>query len=550
MSKPNKVTLEIFLSLMIFLISVGVILIIVKEVVFSIDKEDPCPSEYVFNEYGQCVKLNINKSWSTGLPGGVPLTFFDQEGDLFTIIANTTSSDFPGLTEGFKLYKTDENGINTLIGNYEDLLTGYVNTPDGIYVITSKYLGWNEVSFEHEHNIKLSKIDKISGESFTFFTELKYDFPYVDLAQDNAGNFYTNDIVNKTVYKISSGTKIEIAQTEYYPGRVTVDENNNVYIISAIPFSNSGQISKVTSTGIIDNFISFDEGELPTVLKITNSGEAYIATTITLFGYPEDSIIYKVDLNTGVKTEIANVGPNLSLFLEFDSKGNIYVPYLGSSLFDYDLNAKSIARISPSGMVKIINLDANFAFTIAINNQDAIYVASNYSTTTSHNFYNTTISKVTIQTDSIINKTTPVYRFFNRKNGAHLYTISLTERDAVKKLTTEWRYEGVKFYVEENTGVAKIPVYRFWNNAIGAHLYTISDVEKEQIQKTLPQYVYEGVKFYVYPNKSISELVPVYGFFNKQNGAHLYTISENERSTIQYTLPKFNFEGEKFYVFK
>jgi hypothetical protein len=140
-----------------------------------------------------------------------------------------------------------------------------------------------------------------------------------------------------------------------------------------------------------------------------------------------------------------------------------------------------------------------------------------------------------------------VYRFFNYRTGAHLYTTSIIERDTVRNFVDQWLYEGEKYSVELTNEPTTIPVHRFWQSAIGSHLYVTSETEKDTIMANLPVYKYEGVKFYVYETQ-VTDSKPVYRFFNTQNGAHLYTDSETEKQTIISTLPKFSFEGTKFYV--
>lgn len=143
-------------------------------------------------------------------------------------------------------------------------------------------------------------------------------------------------------------------------------------------------------------------------------------------------------------------------------------------------------------------------------------------------------------------QTTPVYRFFNTNRGGHLYTISKHERDTVMALP-QWSYEGPKFRVFiETPGFSDIrPVYRFWNTNTGIHLYTISDDERDTVM-TLPQWNYEGIKFYVY-EVSLLGTIPVYRFFNTHRGGHLYTISRHERDTVM-ELPQWSYEGIAFYV--
>jgi hypothetical protein len=142
-----------------------------------------------------------------------------------------------------------------------------------------------------------------------------------------------------------------------------------------------------------------------------------------------------------------------------------------------------------------------------------------------------------------------VYRFFNLKNGAHLYTISLEERNNIQaNLSATWSYEGEKFKVYDEEVANSKSTHRFFNTKTGAHLYTISETEKTTIMNTLPVFSYEGIKFYVFETKQADTNLSVYRFFNTQNGAHLYTVSEEEKNTIISTLPKFSFEGVKFFV--
>jgi hypothetical protein len=149
----------------------------------------------------------------------------------------------------------------------------------------------------------------------------------------------------------------------------------------------------------------------------------------------------------------------------------------------------------------------------------------------------------------------PVYRFFNNKLGTHLYTADVNEKgdlqatNPLNESSEEWSYEGYKYFVFKDTTTypEAVPVYRFFNTKEGGHVYTTSETEKTTIINTLPKYSFEGVKYYVGAN-SAEGFVPVYRFFNTKTGTHLYTISEAEKSTIISTLPQYSYEGVKFYV--
>jgi hypothetical protein len=141
-----------------------------------------------------------------------------------------------------------------------------------------------------------------------------------------------------------------------------------------------------------------------------------------------------------------------------------------------------------------------------------------------------------------------VYRFFNKKTGSWLYTDSVEEKNAIMMLTTEWSYEGEKFKIiplnaEDTTGT--IPVYRFFNKCIGGHVFTISETEKQSIQG-LSCYLYEGEKFRVYDKSSV-EGINMYRYFDKVKGYHLFTASESEKSAVD-GIVKFSSEGVAFKV--
>ncbi|MBR0377754.1 MAG: Ig domain-containing protein [Lachnospiraceae bacterium] len=68
----------------------------------------------------------------------------------------------------------------------------------------------------------------------------------------------------------------------------------------------------------------------------------------------------------------------------------------------------------------------------------------------------------------------PLYRFYNRKTGDHMYTISETERKALIK--AGWKLEGIACHVPKTSSK---PVYRLYNKSNGDHMFTISNNERK-----------------------------------------------------------------------
>jgi len=95
----------------------------------------------------------------------------------------------------------------------------------------------------------------------------------------------------------------------------------------------------------------------------------------------------------------------------------------------------------------------------------------------------------------------PLYRFFNRKNGSHFYTASVAERDRVKsKLSGTYTFEGVAYNVSSTPVAGSASVYRFYNRRNGSHFYTISVAERDSVRSKLSgTYTYEGAGFYLAP---------------------------------------------------
>ncbi len=159
--------------------------------------------------------------------------------------------------------------------------------------------------------------------------------------------------------------------------------------------------------------------------------------------------------------------------------------------------------------------------------------------------------------------TQAIYRFYNQGSGAHFYTASAEERDMVMATwPTLFTYEGPAFYVYdesvyENTSASGViplpdaPVYRFFNKLNGSHFYTISAQEADRVIAMFPgTFSYDGVGFSAYSEPSeYMPLMPVYRFYNLENGSHFYTISPDEKALVQlYYADLYRFEGVAFYA--
>ncbi len=142
-----------------------------------------------------------------------------------------------------------------------------------------------------------------------------------------------------------------------------------------------------------------------------------------------------------------------------------------------------------------------------------------------------------------------IYRFFNKIQGNHFYTMSSTERDTIiNNLSNTWNYEGITYNAYQNQAYNTTPLYRFFNTNTGFHFYTASSTEKDNIINNLPTWNYEGIAYYIF-SSSQSNSTAVYRFFNKIQGNHFYTTSTTERDNIINNLSgTWDYEGIAYYV--
>ena len=149
----------------------------------------------------------------------------------------------------------------------------------------------------------------------------------------------------------------------------------------------------------------------------------------------------------------------------------------------------------------------------------------------------------------------PVYRFFRTDTQTQFYTTEEVERDSILETLPQYELEGISFIGAPNgeagdplTGTS--PVYRFFNRDTGIHLYTADENERAFVEENLDNYVLEGTPYYGYDTQ-LEGTIPLYRFYNASLDAHFYTPSIDERDFFiespDYE-PEGGGEGIAFYV--
>lgn len=142
----------------------------------------------------------------------------------------------------------------------------------------------------------------------------------------------------------------------------------------------------------------------------------------------------------------------------------------------------------------------------------------------------------------------PVYRFYNVKTGMHFYTASETEKaDVVARLSSVYRFEGVAYTINTDDAKNSTPLYRFFNMKNGVHFYTASATEKDRVIATMSGTLrFEGTAYLV--SLDPVDTSPVWRFYNAKKGAHFYTASAAEKDNVIAKLSStFKYEGVSFY---
>ena len=150
---------------------------------------------------------------------------------------------------------------------------------------------------------------------------------------------------------------------------------------------------------------------------------------------------------------------------------------------------------------------------------------------------------------------TPIYRLYNKRTGFHLYTRGEEDRDKILNRWNDFEFtdNAPAFYASLTQTCQNLtPIYRLYNNRTGAHLYTRGEADKDKILKKYQDFEYTdwGPAFYA----SLTErpgLTPIYRLYNTKTGVHLYTRGKADKDKILKKWPEFEFtDGEPAFYAK
>jgi hypothetical protein len=90
-------------------------------------------------------------------------------------------------------------------------------------------------------------------------------------------------------------------------------------------------------------------------------------------------------------------------------------------------------------------------------------------------------------------------------------------------------------------------VYRFYNAETQSHFYTISTGERDYVRNNLPKFNYEGERWWA-TSAAWGNAQAVHRFYSPGRGNHFYTISEGEKEYTRLYDRNWVYEGVGYYA--
>ena len=156
-----------------------------------------------------------------------------------------------------------------------------------------------------------------------------------------------------------------------------------------------------------------------------------------------------------------------------------------------------------------------------------------------------------------------INRFYEYEKGFHFYTGDEIESNFIRRESEagnlSYSFEGESFTALSSnldllTGeaiAAAEPVFRFFNRDTGAHLFTMDVKEKDYILNNLPNYQLEGTAYYGFETQPEAiATIPIYRMLNRETGTHLFTSDRNEFEYVRDNFNHFSTESNNGVAFQ
>ncbi len=378
-----------------------------------------------------------------------------------------------------------------------------------------------------------------------------------ELSDDLGNNITVGNISNASINYLSQNiAPVIVSNGGGDNASLNIDENQT--FVTTVKANDSDAISYTITGGSDQSKFNINNSTGTLTFKTapdfenpsdTNNDGIYEVEVTASDGVLSDTqilhiIIKNIDENNKSNITISSNGGGDSAFIELE-EGKKIVTIVSVK------NSKSPARFTITGgldknLFKINPYTGKLSFLSIPNfknpidsNKDNIYeveVKANDS-----NSFDTQIIKVKILNIKEIPNKIAVYRLFNTKTGAQLYTRGEADRDKILRKWPEFKFtDGTPaFYADIKPNKNLTPIYRLYNTKTGAQLYTRGEADRDKILRKWPDdFEFSDGTPAFYASLSDDGTTPIYRLYNKKTGMQLYTRGEADRDKILRKWPK------------
>ena len=147
---------------------------------------------------------------------------------------------------------------------------------------------------------------------------------------------------------------------------------------------------------------------------------------------------------------------------------------------------------------------------------------------------------------------TPIYRLYNKKTGTQLYTKGDADKDKILNKYKDFEFtDGAPAFYASTSNDGNTPMYRLYNKKTGAQLYTKGEADRDKILNKWSDFEFTdgSPAFYAAMTPGIG-LTPIFRLYNTKTGMHLYTkgVADREKILNKYSDFEFTDGAPAFYA--
>ncbi len=146
----------------------------------------------------------------------------------------------------------------------------------------------------------------------------------------------------------------------------------------------------------------------------------------------------------------------------------------------------------------------------------------------------------------------PIFRLYNTRNGAQLYTRGVADKDKILAKFKDFEFTDGQpaFWASLTEQPGLTPIFRLYNQRTGAQLYTRGEADKNKILNKFKDFKFTDGTPAFYASLIDDGSTPIYRLYNRRTGMQLYTRGKADKDKILAKFKDFEFtdDGPAFYL--